>query len=64
VLDARHIEIGTLDPAAWPQAHRGEEARLLARDIEKVLRLGDVDLITDESSAKALLGDLLRHETS
>jgi len=55
VLDAAHIEMGDLRPAAHGHLQRSEEAEDLAAHMERLLRAVDVDLIAPELAAKARL---------
>jgi hypothetical protein len=55
VLDAMGLQEGLLRPAAHAQRHRLEEANRLAEVMETILRRCDVDILTSEQQAKALV---------
>ncbi|MEW6458661.1 MAG: hypothetical protein AB1441_06285 [Bacillota bacterium] len=55
VLDGAHLGLGSLDVSSQHPAQRADEARGLAECIEKVLRLGDINLIGNEAESKRWL---------
>jgi len=55
VLDATGLREGPLRPEAHAHRHRSEEANRLAEVAETILRRCDVDLLTSEQEAKALV---------
>lgn len=55
VLDATGLLEGPLRPEAHAQRHRPEESNRLAEVMETILRRCDVDILTSEQQAKALV---------
>ncbi len=50
-----HLGLGSLDVSSQHPAQRADEARGLAECIEKVLRLGDTDLVANKAESKQRL---------
>jgi hypothetical protein len=55
VFDATGLQDGLLRPEAHAQRHRPEEAKRLADVMETILRRCDVDVLSSEQIAKALI---------
>jgi hypothetical protein len=55
VLDATGLRQGPLRPEAHAQRHRSEEAKGLANVMETILHQCDIDVLTSEQQAKALV---------
>jgi hypothetical protein len=55
MLDAAGLQEGVLRPEAHAQRHRSDEANQLADVMETILRRCDIDVLTSEQQAKALV---------
>lgn len=60
VLDAAGLQEGLLRPEAHAQRHRSEEGNRLAEVMETILRRCDIDVLTSEQQAKAVVREVAR----